>query len=324
MAQTRRLLVIAISLLVVPATDSVARADSAQPAGLHAAAQRPLVRRAGWMSSGANPRHPWLYVAGYGNDVVAIYDLALWGAPLIGEITDGIKEPSGMKLDAQGNLYVGNYGSNTVTVYAAGETTPSLTLSQGVAGPVDLAVDADGDVYVCNRTASPPNIAVYPPGESAPSQTITGSLIQHPMAAAFDTAGNLYYSDYLTGISELPYHASSLSSLGLQGFSHTQGVAVDPLGGALFVNIDSTKKHSQETAVYAAGDVAPRRLLSGGAVDGDALTIGRVKGAEYVFESISQTNQVIVYKHRSEKPYTTLATASANVEGLALKPAGIP
>ena len=66
------------------------------------------------------------------------------------------------------------------------------------------------------------------------------------------------------------------------------------------------------------------RLLSGGAVDGDALTIGRVKGAEYVFESISQTNQVIVYKHRSEKPYTTLATASANVEGLALKPAGIP
>jgi len=171
---------------------------------------------------------------------------------------------------------------------------------------------------------SPPNITVYPAGQTVPSQTITSSLIQYPMSAFFDAAGNFYYSDYLTGVSEIQSGLSSPFSLGLKGFSHTYGIALDPTDGTLFASISSRAKQSLETVTYVSGRAEPRRYLNGGQVTGDYLTFGTLKNTEYLFETISGTNQVLVYKHNSRNPYTTLTTASSNTEGLAFKPAGVP
>lgn len=48
---------------------------------------------------------------------------------LVGRITDGIDQPEGLAVDTNGNLYVANLDSNTVTVYAPRKTKPSLTLN---------------------------------------------------------------------------------------------------------------------------------------------------------------------------------------------------
>src|SRR5580704_10764221 len=68
----------------------------------------PPARHGSWMSPNASMQDPWLYVAGFNNGVVSIFDVASLGhrkAKLIGQIA-GIPEPNGIKLDANGNLYV--------------------------------------------------------------------------------------------------------------------------------------------------------------------------------------------------------------------------
>ncbi len=91
-----------------------------------------------------------MYVAGegaYDNGFVNIF--APKGQSPIGEITSGISTPEGIAADAAGNLYVANSGNNTVTVYAPGTLTPSLTYSSGVNVPYG---SASVPRYVTSRT----------------------------------------------------------------------------------------------------------------------------------------------------------------------------
>jgi hypothetical protein len=76
-------------------------------------------------------RDAWLFVAGSFSNVVYAYDLSQPGSPPVVEtITQGINNPGAITLDDSGALYVENGGRNgSVTVYPAGQTTPSLMLS---------------------------------------------------------------------------------------------------------------------------------------------------------------------------------------------------
>jgi DNA-binding beta-propeller fold protein YncE len=295
----------------------VAAANVAESAGHHTRAQKH-----GWMASDANPKHPWLYVAGFDNDVISIYDIAAFRTKLIGQITH-VSTPNGIKLDAQGTLYVANYDNNIVSIYPADATSPSLILSAGLNVAVDIAVDALGNVYVFNRGTSPPNITVFPPGQTVPSATITSSLIQYPMALMFDTSGNLFIADFLTGVSEMKYGSQQPVSLGLVGAIRTMGIAPDPAKGHLFACLDRRRDRLQ-TIDYAPGRARSRRFLDGGNVASDFMTLGRIKGREYLFESVYNTNQVLVYEHDSKNLIETIATASEDAEGIAFKPAGVP
>ena len=57
--------------------------------------------------------------------------------------------PEALAFDTSGNLYVANYGNNTVSKFAPGSTTPTATLT-GLSGPDALAFDASGNLYVAN------------------------------------------------------------------------------------------------------------------------------------------------------------------------------
>src|ERR1700722_7859247 len=164
-------------------------------------------RHGGWMARDANPSHAWLYVNGEDNNVVYIRELEKFGFPEIGRITAGVSKPFGMAVDAQGTLYLVNqHGAGSapgaVTIYPAGSTSPSLTLSDGLVNPQGVAVDASGNVYVTNRGPSP-GIAVYAPGQTTLSQYITDPLLSRPIQETFDAAGNLHFSDPDTGVSEI-------------------------------------------------------------------------------------------------------------------------
>ena len=54
-----------------------------------------------------------------------------------------------LAFDGSGNLYAANYGTNTVSKFAPGSTTPSATLT-GLDGPWALAFDGSGNLYVAN------------------------------------------------------------------------------------------------------------------------------------------------------------------------------
>jgi hypothetical protein len=281
----------------------------------------------GWLAPRANARHPWMYVTSGTKSVIAIYDLARFGTPKIGEITQGLNRPSGLAVDAQGTLYAANYnngaGGGTVTIYPAGATSPSLTLSQGLSVPLDVAVDANGDVYVVNR-GSPPSIVVFPPGQTTPSRTIISSLIQVPAQVVFDSSRNLYFSDNVTGVSEIPFGSQQPVSLNLQGQGGaTGGIALDRKNGNIFV---SYIHGPNDVFVYAPGNQVPLRKLSGVSFQACFLGSGEVRNTEYIFvPDCGSTGNVWVFKHTANNPHSVLTfTAAGGACCIAFKPAGVP
>jgi hypothetical protein len=220
---------------------------STTPAGPIA---RMLRLRHGWIAPDADTKHPWLYVNSPQNNVIVIYDLQKVGIPQIGQITDGLDHPTAMMIDSSGTLYVTNYYGGTVSIYAAGSTQPTLTLSSGLSVPNGVALDASGNLYVSNKS-TPPNVVVFPPGQTTPSETISDPLIQNPGELVFDAAGNLYLADSNTGISELSQGSQHFTSLNLQGLSSFDGaVAIDPLDGNLFVSGTNGSSNRQGVLVF--------------------------------------------------------------------------
>jgi hypothetical protein len=271
-----------------------------------------------WMASNADPKHPWLYVTGYQDSQVAIYDLERVGFPKIGSITDGVSSPVDAAVDGQGSLYVANT-TGTVTIYPAGSTSPSLTISQGLEQPQGVAVDASGNVYVANR-GSDPSIQVYLRGETTPYETITGDLIQVPTQMAFDDRGNLDISDNETVAYELPSGSQQVQSLNLQYVTSGGGLALDLKDGDLFMSGAADSKHSFWG--YPPGDTSPKYFFSGGAY-ADSLAVGSIFGRRFVFVPSSQTNKIGAYDEHKMYRKATLTTDVDYAVGVAYKPAGV-
>jgi sugar lactone lactonase YvrE len=85
-----------------------------------------------------------LYVANNGLNTVTVYSPK---GKLLRTISSGLAGPQALAIDGSGNLYVancngcqtGNYGPDSITVYAPGSTTPSETITNGVNFPMALA-----------------------------------------------------------------------------------------------------------------------------------------------------------------------------------------
>jgi hypothetical protein len=265
--------------------------------------------------------HPWLYVGGLLNNTIAIYDLAATGSPQIGAITQGISGPYGIAIDGAGTLYVANENAGDVTIYPAGTTAPTLTLSQGLTTPFGVAVDTNGDVYVTNPAQGGSDIVVYAQGQIVPSRTIESSSLQHPNQLVFDSARNLYICDALTGVWEIPFGSQQLVSLHLQGLVRPLGIAINPRNDDLFVSLFSG---AGKVLVFAPGDENAIRTLNNG-VGADTLTVGKVSRAEDVFVPDSKASIVHVYKAGQIDPAFTFGTPGAHYPfGVAFKPAGVP
>ncbi len=91
----------------------------------------------------------------------------------------GLEEPSSIAVDAEGNVYVLNRGSPSVTVYSRGSrggTVPSATIfgpATQLHSPRAIAVDPAGNVYVADSSAVVAFVAGAN-GDVAPKAIISG------------------------------------------------------------------------------------------------------------------------------------------------------
>ncbi|HEV3153139.1 MAG TPA: hypothetical protein VGZ02_05000 [Candidatus Baltobacteraceae bacterium] len=109
-----------------------------------------------------------------------------------------LKVPVLIVAAPNGTLYVADGGGSEIFVYNAGQKSPAYTITKGIASPVALTLDAQGNLYVANYSSQTDSgsITVYAPGSSAPSYTIpirsTPGNYQPPGSMALDSNGNLY------------------------------------------------------------------------------------------------------------------------------------
>ena len=148
-----------------------------------------------------------IYSAGSDGDAAPVSTIA--GA------STGLSSPIGIALDSSGKIYVANAqsGSETagkITVYPAGSkgnVTPSISIfgsNTGLGGPVGIAVDSHGKIYVANSLASGGifggSVTVYSAGSNGDVSaiaTISGdnTALDHPSGIALDSRGNIYVSN---------------------------------------------------------------------------------------------------------------------------------
>jgi sugar lactone lactonase YvrE len=162
-------------------------------------------------SAAAGTKHSTIFVSN-GDDVTA-YPTGSRGdvAPIA--LTADMAYPDSIARDAGGRIYVANFDTNTVTVYAAsanGNVTPIAVIggpNTRLANPTGIALDASGKIYVVNgeeyRNGS---ITIYPPLATstgilneAPIATVAGSktLLDNPTGIALDSQGKMYVANDL-------------------------------------------------------------------------------------------------------------------------------
>lgn len=141
-------------------------------------------------------------------------------------------------------------GPGSVTLYrpgATGDARPEAVITQGVHGPLGIALDPSGDLWVANY--GPNTLVEYKKSElakadPAPAITISSSpddALSGPAGLAFDTSGNLWvdnagkdtvaeYTKAQLSVSGAPAPRVSITNRRLFAYSGPIGLAVDPSG----------------------------------------------------------------------------------------------
>lgn len=201
------------------------------------------------------PSHPWAryggievvtdagkvlgnsFVQGTGNGPQAAFSLSTPTAPVT--LGGGFHQPTGIALDAAGNIFVADLNNNTVyEILAAGGYTTINTLGGGFDGPSTVAIDGSGNIYIAN--ANDQTVSEMPPGCTSAACVVTlGGGFTRPAGIAVDGEGNVYVADYNNqAVTEMPpncFNTSCMTKLG-GGFRNPRDVAVDGDGNVYVVD----------------------------------------------------------------------------------------
>ena len=214
------------------------------------------------------------------------------------------------------NLYVANFGNNTVTVYAPGAILPLRTISAGISYPSALAFDSLGNLYVINYSFSPSGgyVTVYAPGSTSVSETIS----VYPYSLAIDRHDDLYVGTQSSVYVFAPGTASPKQTI-TQGIDVASGMAFDSLGNLFVAN-----NYNSTVTVYRPGDRVLIRTISRGLIRPYALTLDAADNL-YVAGGVDPTyyffGTVTVYARGAKRPLRTLDGVSG-ASDFAFNPSG--
>ncbi|MFZ1018254.1 MAG: hypothetical protein WAN39_10315, partial [Candidatus Cybelea sp.] len=141
-------------------------------------------RRASSMAAGASKRSGLLYAGDWETNAVYVFDYP--SGKQVGVLT-GLSAPYGMCVDAQGDIYIGNFYGKTLVEYAHGGKRPLKTYSV-VGQPMGCSVDAKGDVSV--TSFNPGEVIVFAGGDPSKGTTYAGPC-EFQWTMGYDDKGNL-------------------------------------------------------------------------------------------------------------------------------------
>ena len=228
--------------------------------------------------------------------------------------------PSGIAVDATGNIYVASSSFNTVRIYtSSGAIATSIAggcICSGLSAPYGVAVDRSGNIYIANDGTANGDLTTNPAkntikiftSSGAVATSIAGGTISgftSPWGVALDSAENIYVTD--TGANAVKIFTSAgtpATSLGVGGsitVANPRGIAVD-LSGNIYAGSGNTVKIFTST-----GTPSP---IAGGTITTGSLSNPRgiaVDNAGNIYVANYGNNKVTVFSN-STTPGGALST----------------
>jgi sugar lactone lactonase YvrE len=269
-------------------------------------------------------------------------------------VASGIYNPSGLAVDAAGNVYIADSGNKALQKWTVASQTLSTLISTGLNFPSAVAVDGNNNVYLTdtfrhvieewvatNQTVTnlitgliePFGVTVDAAGNlyicdlggnaikkwNAASGTITNLLLDHaPTGLSLDVAGNIYFSDGDNAIKET--NAANGTVTTLVSASNVPSVAVDGSGNVFFVSADSNVM-----AKWSAASQTVTNLVTGlGFPQGVAVdAAGNVYFSDSGYNAVKELPRAFVDHTTRFEPATagndslaTVQPATANLSGV--------
>ncbi|MGA8097837.1 MAG: NHL repeat-containing protein, partial [Candidatus Cybelea sp.] len=279
--------------------------------------------RPGWLTPRARSGKRLLYVSDNANNVVDIFDARGHHQSPIGQITDGVNQPTGLTTDRSGNLYVANSevpSGYSITVYPPGSTTPSKTYTQGLSEPVGIVVQGDGRLYVANLDGY--DVTEYPKGSTTPDQTISFQALEgnDPYALTLDANNDLFVAALgypLAQAYELNRNAYTPRDLGINFIAVMHGIAVDKQGNLLIVN-----QGTRAIDVFPPGATSPSKTITKGLEQPTLISLNKRQDKLYAADDgISGNGTVRVFSYPAAKLIDTITFPQFGAPfGVALSP----
>ena len=153
-------------------------------------------------------------------------------SPGTGFMQGGISKPQGMATDSQGNIWIANFGGDSVVVYRDGDPSQFEQMTgSGIFNSFSVAIDADDNAWVTNGAEAVARGSVTKiANDGTPLQTIRGGGLRSPQTIAVDQQGNLWVANLLS---------KSVTLIGPDGrISPLSPIRVNGMGGAWGLSID--------------------------------------------------------------------------------------
>jgi len=250
-------------------------------------------------------------------------------------------------------LFVADPNDNQVLMYDPTQANPSPlgSITEGINGPMGVAVDKLGQVYVVNIGNN--TVTIYPHGSVSPSLTIEKGLWA-PAGIGVDSKGNVFVANeeqFVTGyrpgrktpFETIPFRTIGCQAIGLavdaadtvwvvcdnldslwtiaRGKKKAQNANLSGLGGPMGVSFGRdgmmyvSNYAASNVLVFAPGTTSPALTITDGI---DNPTFNGVSASGRFFQSNTPGN-VVGYKEGRTKPFTTITT-TPNPWGVAAYP----
>ena len=161
------------------------------------------------------------FVSNFGINTITRYDKDGNGSLFTDSFING---PSGIALDADGNVYVATK-DNTIRKFSPDGTSLGLFAQAGLSDPLGLVFDREGRLYVANFAGG----SVRRFASDGTDLGVFASVAQ-PTGLAFDSAGNLHVASLANSIHRFTPEGAVLGSFTSASLNQPQGLAFNSLG----------------------------------------------------------------------------------------------
>jgi sugar lactone lactonase YvrE len=223
----------------------------------------------------------------------------------------GLNAPTGVALDAAGDVWIANAGGNGVTELSPAGVqltgTTGYTGSGNILGAQGIAVDTTGNVWIADTLLSSVVELSVANGAVQSSASYTSGGISGPIGIAIDSQNNIWVANYTgASVTELNSTGTPVGGSPLTANAQLQapyGIAIDTAGKAWVTdNLDSVVvEFSSDQSLLSANGLSDDTILApkGVAIDASGRTWVAYQGTNAASYYSSGLNNVI-----SPSPYT--------------------